>query len=129
MDTADFMHTFADFRGHCADNHTESYKCATGALFCCHQWQIIFLFVGFIGPTWRQRDGSVLVASRRFDGSRSRKTKGSLADTLQCNIWRRAQSPFRMTHSLLGGGEGHLNGFAALGKSIVTPDSTDKDSA
>ena len=46
----------------------------------------------FAGPTWRQRAGSVLVASRRFDGSRSRKTKGSLADTLQCNIWRRAQT-------------------------------------
>ena len=25
-----------------------------------------------------------------YDGSRSRKTKGSLADTFQCNIWRRA---------------------------------------
>ena len=33
-----------------------------------------------------------MLASRRYDGSRSRKTKGSLADTLQCNIWRRAQT-------------------------------------
>ena len=37
----------------------------------------------FVGPTWRQRDGSVLVASLRFNGSKSRKTKGNLADTLQ----------------------------------------------
>ncbi len=44
------------------------------------------------GPTWHQsRDGSVLLASRRYNGSRSRKTKVSLADTLQCNIWRRAR--------------------------------------
>ena len=70
----------------------------------------------------------MLVASRRFDGSRSRKTKGSLADTLQCNIWRRAQTPHRMTHSLHGG-ESNSNGFAALGKSIGTPKSSDKDSA
>ena len=84
----------------------------------------------FAGPTWRQRDGSVLVASRRFDGSRSRKTKGSLADTLQCNIWRRAQSPHRMTHSLHGGdNHGKLNGFTALGKAIGTPKSSEKDSA
>ncbi len=47
----------------------------------------------FVGPTWCQRDWSVLVASRLFDGSRSRKTEGSLADTLRCNIWRRAQTP------------------------------------
>jgi hypothetical protein len=84
----------------------------------------------FAGPTWRQRDGSVLVASRRFDGSRSRKTKGSLANSLQCNIWRRAQSPHRMTHSLHGGdNHGKFNGFAALGKAIGTPNSTDKDCA
>jgi len=44
-----------------------------------------------------------LLASRRYDASRSRKTKGSLADTLQCNIWRRAQTPHRITHSLHGG--------------------------
>jgi len=44
-----------------------------------------------------------LLASRRYNGSRSRKTKGSLADTLQCNIWRRAQTPHRMTHCLHGG--------------------------
>ena len=47
----------------------------------------------FSGPIWHQsRDGAVLLASRRYNGSRSRKTKGSLADTLQCNIWRRAQT-------------------------------------
>ncbi len=57
----------------------------------------------FAGPTWRQRDGFELETSRHFDWSRSRKTKGSLADMLQCNIWRRAHSPHRMTHSLHGG--------------------------
>jgi len=82
----------------------------------------------FTGPTWLKRDGTVLVASRRFDGSRSRKTKGSLADTLQCNIWRRAQTPHRMTHSLHGG-ENNDNGFTALGKKIGTPKSSDKDCA
>ena len=57
------------------------------------------------GPTWYKPGGSnVLKAARRYDGSRSRKTKGSLADTLQCNIWRRAQTPHRMTHCLHGGG-------------------------
>jgi hypothetical protein len=72
----------------------------------------------------------VLVASRRFDGSRSRKTKGSLADTLQCNIWRRAQTPHRMTHSLHGGANhGNINGFTALGKAIGTPELSEKDSA
>ncbi len=84
-----------------------------------------------VGPTWSQRDGSVLLASRRFDGSRSRKTKGSLADTLQCNIWRRAQSPHLMTRSLHGGFSdfGRANGFTALGKAIGTSESTDKDAA
>ena len=85
----------------------------------------------FTGPTWRKRDGSVLVASRRFDGSRSRKTKGSLADTLQCNIWRRAQTPHRMTHCFHGGFDASRNnlGFTALGKKIGTPKSSDKDCA
>ncbi len=65
-----------------------------------------------------------------FDGSRSRKTKGSLADTLQCNIWRRAQSPHWMTHSLHGGvNHGKCNGFTALGKKIRTPKSSVKDCA
>ena len=74
----------------------------------------------------------MVVASRRFDGSRSRKTKGSLADSLQCNIWRRAKTPHRMTHCFHGGytsGAGKFNGFTALGKLIGTPDSTDKDLA
>jgi hypothetical protein len=54
-----------------------------------------------------------------------------LADTLQCNIWRRAQKPYRMIHSLYGShnGTGVSNGFTALGKAIGTPKSTDKDSA
>jgi hypothetical protein len=104
---------------HDADNHTSVHL-------------VIFSHcaVVFAGPVWRQSDRSVLVASRRFNRSRSRKTKGSLANTLQCNIWRRAQKPHRMTHSLHGGqNQGRNNGFAALGKSIGTRKSTDKDLA
>ena len=58
------------------------------------------------GPTGHQPKGKlegVLLAARRYNGSLIRKTKGSLADTLQCNIWRRAQIPHRMTHYLNGG--------------------------
>ncbi len=86
--------------------------------------------VAFSGPIWRQsRDGAVLLAARRYIGSRSRKTKGSLADTLQCNIWRRAQTPHRMTHRLHGGdNHGKHNGFTALGRKIGTSKSTQQDS-
>ena len=84
----------------------------------------------FSGPTWR-RPGhkSVLLASRRYDGSTSRKTKGSMADTLQCNLWRRAQTPHRMTNCLHGGdNHGKFNGFTALGKTIGTRKSTQRES-
>ena len=55
----------------------------------------------FPGPTWQKPGAdSVLLASRRYDESTSRKTKGSMADTLQGNLWRRAQTPHRMTHHL-----------------------------
>ena len=86
-----------------------------GIVICC---KISWLHLQFAGSTWHQsRDGAVLLASRRYNGSRSRKTKGSLADTLQCNIWRRAQTPHRMTHCLHGGdNHGKHNGFTALGK-------------
>ena len=86
--------------------------------------------MNFSGPTWR-RPGqeSVLLASRRYDGSTSRKTKGSMADTLQCNLWRRAQTPHRMTHSLHGGKDTGLNnGFTAIGKRIGTKKQSEKDS-
>ena len=67
-----------------------------------------------------------LPAFRRVE---KQEDQGSLADTLQCNKWRRAQSPHRMTHSLHGGrNEGTNNGFTALGKAIGTPIMTDKDS-
>ena len=81
------------------------------------------------GPNWYKPGGNdVLKAARRYDGSRSRKTKGSLADTLQCNIWMSAQIPHRMTHSLHGGGNhDNYNGFAALGKLIGTSKSTQTD--
>ena len=93
--------------------------------------QMFGLSLQFAGPTWYQsRDGTVLLASRRYNGSRSRKTKGSLADTFQCNIWRRAQTPrpHRMTHCLHGG-DNHSkhNGFTALGKTIGTSKSTETD--
>ena len=92
-------------------------------------WQITWLFLHFVGPTWHEsRNGAVLLASRRYTGSRSRKTKGSLADTLQCNIWRRAQTPHRMTHSLPGGvNHGNTHGFTALGKTIGTSKSKKTD--
>ncbi len=51
---------------------------------------------------------------------------GSLADTFQCNIWRRALTPHRMTHCLHGGGK-HGNGLAALGKTIWTSKLTEAD--
>jgi len=71
----------------------------------------------------------VLLAARRYDGSRSRKTRGSLADTLQCNIWRRAQTPHTMTHVFHGGdNHGNFNGFTAFGKKIGTPKSSEMDS-
>ena len=71
-----------------------------------------------------------MLASRRYNGSRSRKTKGSLADTLQCNIWRRAQTAHRLTHSLHGGNNhGSHNGFTALGEKIGTSKSTATDAA
>jgi hypothetical protein len=75
------------------------------------------------------RDEAILLASWRYNGSRSRKTKGSLADTLQCNIWRRAQTAHRMTHCLHGGiNHGKQNGFTALGgKTIGTSKSTETD--
>ena len=92
-------------------------------------WQISWLCLNFSGPKWHNsKDGAVLLASRRYDGSRSRKTRGSLADTLQCNIWRRAQTPHRITHCLHGGdNHGKHNGFTALGKSIGTSKSTESD--
>jgi len=69
--------------------------------------QISYVTGFFQGPTWRKsKAGAVLLANRRYDGSRSRKTKGSLADTFQCNIWRRAQT-------LRGGGGGGGGGGCA----------------
>jgi len=84
----------------------------------------------FQGPTWKKsRDGSVLPASWRYDGSRSRKTKGSLADTLQCNIWQRAQTPNKMTHCMHGGNNhGSCSGFTSLSKYIGTSQSSQTDS-
>ncbi len=81
------------------------------------------------GPTWyKPGSNDVLKAVQRYDGSWSRKTKGSLADTLQCNIWQRAQTAHRMTHSFHGGdNHGKHNGFAALGKTIWTSKSTQTD--
>ena len=87
--------------------------------------------MNFPDPTWHQPRGDhILLASLRYDGSTSRKTKGSMADTLQCNLWRRAQNPHRMTHRLHGVGVSHANhnGFTALGKTIETRKSSPRDS-
>ena len=84
----------------------------------------------FQGSTWRKsKAGAVLPANLCYDGSRSLKTKGSLADTFQCNIWRRAQTPHRRNHCMHGG-DNHSkhNGFTALGKTIGTSKSTESDS-
>ena len=52
-----------------------------------------------------------------------------MADTLQCNLWRRAQTPHRMTHRLHGGNKhGKFNGYTALGKTIGTRKMTARDS-
>ena len=131
VDNADFVHTFADIvqtqSRQYAEYHTPVRLAHFSVVISC---EFHYRALGFAGPTWRQRDWSVLVASWRFDGSRSRRTKGSLADTLQCNIWRRAQTPHLMTHSLHGGtNHGNDNGFTALGKAIGTPKSSVKDSA
>ena len=93
-------------------------------------WQQVLLCLNVTGPIWRRaRNGLVLLAARRYDGSRSRKTRGSLADTLQCNIWRRAQTPHTMTHVFHGGdNHGNFNGFTAFGKKIGTPKSSEMDS-
>ena len=108
---ADFVHTYADImqtlNRHYADYHTrvhlEHFSVVISGKFP-------YCAMVFAGPTWHQRDGSVLVASWRFDGSRSRKTKGSLADTLQCNIWRRAQTPHRMTAQTEEGSDASQDG-------------------
>ena len=101
---------------HDADYNTSVQCCASGTLISGNFPHCTLVFAG---PTWRQRDGSVLVVSRRFDGSRSRKTKGSLADTLQSPSpvqYLEAQPPHRMTHSLHGGqNQSTTNGFTALG--------------
>ncbi len=135
MNNADFMHTFCRLvQNVCRERE----RVQTSVHMCnWHTFSDFKLLLNFLtvllifaGPTWCQRDGSVLIASRRFDCS-SRKTKGSLADTLQCNIYRRAQTPHLMTHCLHGGdNHGNFNGFTALGKSIGTPmDLTEKDAA
>ncbi len=87
------------------------------------------VYLNVTGPKWLQsRHEQVLLAARRYDVSRSRKTRCSLADTLQCNIWRMAQTPHMMTHSLHGGdNHGNFNGFAALSKQIGTPIQEKKD--
>ena len=67
------------------------------------------------GPRW-YRKGSrtkLLLASRRSDESRRRKTAGNIADGLRCCIWRRAEKPEKMTHHLTWGGKNN-GGYIAL---------------
>ncbi len=85
-------------------------------------------WTSFAGPTWhKSTHGPILHSSLPYDGSRSRNTNWSLADTLECNIWRRAQTPHMFTYCLHGGAE-QWRGFTALGTTIGTLNSTEKDS-
>ncbi len=81
MNIADFEHTCADIvqtlSGHDADYHTSVHLAYFSVVI---NGRFPYCPLIFAGPKWHQSDGSVLVASLRFDGSRSRKTKGSLAD-------------------------------------------------
>ena len=59
----------------------------------------------FPGPRWFKKGGrKLLFASRRSDDQRRRKTAGNISDGLRCCIWRRAENPAKMIHSLAGGG-------------------------
>ena len=55
----------------------------------------------------------MLLASRRSDAQRRRKTAGNISDGLRCCIWRRAENPAKMIHSLAGGGK-HDTGYITL---------------
>jgi hypothetical protein len=81
-------------------------------------WPCFLISCSNTGPKWHcPKTGTVLLASRRQEGASIKKTKGSLADTLQYSIWRRAQHPGRLTHSFHGGGN-HSHGYTSLGKKI-----------
>ena len=70
----------------------------------------------FPGPRWFKKGGrKLLLASRRSDAQRRRKTAGNISDGLRCCIWRRAENPAKMTHSLAGGGKhNNTGGYIAL---------------
>ena len=73
------------------------------------------MFFPFPGPRWFRKGGrKLLFASRRSDAQRRRKTSGNIADGLRCCIWRRAENPAKMTHSLAGGGSHNTGGYAVL---------------
>ena len=61
----------------------------------------------------------LLLASRRSDESRRRKTAGNIADGLRCCIWRRAEKPEKMRHHLTWGGKNSLGYIALLHPSFT----------
>ena len=69
----------------------------------------------FPGPRWYKKGGrKLLLASRRIDDQRRRKTAGNISDGLRCCIWRRAENPAKMIHSLAGGRDNNKGGYIAL---------------
>ncbi len=65
-------------------------------------------------PLWRRKGSNkLLLASRRSDDTRRRKTAGNIADGLRCCIWSRADKPEKITHQLVWGGK-NQTGYIAL---------------
>ena len=54
-----------------------------------------------------------MLASRRHEKQRRRKTAGNISDGLRCSPWRRAETPGKLTHHI-GGGDTHGDGSSAL---------------
>ena len=73
------------------------------------------------GPRWYRKGSSskLLLASRRSDEARRRKTAGNIADGLRCCIWRRAEKPEKMTHHLTWGGTHNMGYIALLHPSVL----------
>ncbi len=55
----------------------------------------------------------MLLAGRRQELSRRRKHAGNIVDGLRCSPWRRAESPGKQQHHLMGG-DNHGNGCTAI---------------
>ena len=95
------MSTLRTLRAHCM---------CTQALLC-----LVHVSFTFPGPLWfKAGNKKLLLASRRSNALRRRKTAGNIADGLRCSPWRRAESPGKMTHCLSGGGKNNAGGYIAL---------------